>query len=178
MTPRSFADIEPNEKRRAIVRVVGRVVVVWIVFIGAYFIYPVGNDSLGTAVKLAIDLVLVILVILWQVRRILHAEYPELRAIEALGVILAIFLVLFSALYLSMSHSSGSTFTQSLDHMGALYFTVTVFSTVGFGDITAKTDGARALVSVQMILDLVLIGVVVRLLVTAARKSLGPQDNS
>jgi hypothetical protein len=129
-------------------------------------------------VKLAIDLVLVIVVIVWQVRRIFQADYPELRAIEALGVILAVFLVLFSGLYLSMSHSSGSTFTQSLDHMGALYFTVTVFPTVGFGDITAKTDGARAIVSVQMILDLILIASVARLLVTAARKTLGPPDHS
>jgi hypothetical protein len=62
--------------------------------------------------------------------------------------------------------------------MGALYFTVTVFSTVGFGDITAKTDGARALVSVQMILDLILIASVARLLVTAARTSLGSRDHS
>jgi hypothetical protein len=139
----------------------------------------VGDDSVaGTSVKLAIDLVLVILVIVWQVRRIFQADYPELRAIETLGVILAVFLVLFSALYLSMSHNSGSTFTQSLDHMGALYFTVTVFSTVGFGDITAKTDGARAIVSVQMILDLVLIASVARLLVTVARTSLGRRDHS
>ena len=87
-------------------------------------------------------------------------------------MILVVFLVLFSALYLSISHNSASTFTESLDHMGALYFTVTVFSTVGFGDITAKTDAARAVVSVQMILDLILIGTVARLLITAARTGL------
>ena len=37
---------------------------------------------------------------------------------------------------------------------------------MGFGDITPKTDVARILVSVQMLLDLVIIGVVVRLLIT------------
>ena len=89
------------------------------------------------------------------------------------------FVVLFASLYLSMSHSSGATFTQPLDHMGALYFTVTVFSTVGFGDITAKTDAARAVVTIQMILDLLLIGAVARLLVTAARTGLSrPTDQS
>jgi hypothetical protein len=179
MAQRSLADMEPGERRRAIVRIIGRVVVVWVVFIGGYFIYPVGDDSVaGTGVKLSIDIILLIVVIVWQVRRIFHAEYPELRAIEALGVILAVFLVLFSALYLSVSHASSATFTQPLDHMGALYFTVTVFSTVGFGDITAKTDGARALVSVQMILDLILIASVARLLVTAARTSLGSRGHS
>jgi voltage-gated potassium channel len=47
-----------------------------------------------------------------------------------------------------------------------------VFSTVGFGDITPGTDLARIMVSVQMLLDLVIIGVVVRLLLNAARVGL------
>jgi hypothetical protein len=171
--------MQPKERREALTGVVLRVVVAWIVFIGAYFIYPVGNDSvLSTGVKLVLDLALVIGVIVWQVRRILHAQYPELRAMEALGVILAVFLVLFSTLYLSMSHHAGSTFTQPLDHMGSLYFTVTVFTTVGFGDISAKTDTARALVSTQMVLDLVLLGAVARLLVTAARTGLSRSSGS
>ncbi len=44
-----------------------------------------------------------------------------------------------------------------------------MFSTVGFGDITPETDLARILVSVQMLLDLVVIGAVVRLLLNAAK---------
>ena len=62
-----------------------------------------------------------------------------------------------------------TTFTQGLDHTRALYFTITVFSTVGFGDITPATDPARLVVSAQMILDLILIGGVVRILVGAAK---------
>jgi hypothetical protein len=36
-----------------------------------------------------------------------------------------------------------------LTRTDALYFTVTVFSTVGFGDITAKTETARLVVTGQ-----------------------------
>jgi hypothetical protein len=43
-----------------------------------------------------------------------------------------------------------------MSHTAALYFTLTVFSTVGFGDITAKTDAAR-------------LGPVVKVLVKAIR---------
>jgi hypothetical protein len=43
-----------------------------------------------------------------------------------------------------------------------MYFTVTVFTTVGFGDITATSQLARALVTVQMLLDLIVIGLVIR----------------
>jgi hypothetical protein len=39
---------------------------------------------------------------------------------------------------------------------------------VGFGDITPKTDPARAVVTVQMLLDLVVIAVVAKLLLGAA----------
>ena len=35
---------------------------------------------------------------------------------------------------------------------------LTVFATVGFGDITATSQSARVLVMVQMVLDLVILG--------------------
>ncbi|WP_236077868.1 potassium channel family protein [Rhodococcus sp. P1Y] len=54
--------------------------------------------------------------------------------------------------------------------MGGLYFTLTVFSTVGFGDITASTDFARAVVSIQMIGNLVIIALGGRLLLAAVRR--------
>ncbi|MGO9456769.1 MAG: ion channel, partial [Acidimicrobiales bacterium] len=44
-------------------------------------------------------------------------------------------------------------------------------NTVGFGDITAKSDGARLLVTGQMMLDLVVLGVVVKLILNAIKLS-------
>jgi len=40
-----------------------------------------------------------------------------------------------------------ANFGGHLSHTDGLYFTVTVFSTVGFGDITAKTETARLVVT-------------------------------
>ena len=57
----------------------------------------------------------------------------------------------------------------------ALYFTVTVFSTVGFGDITAKTDVARLVVTVQMLADLAVVAVVIRLILGAANRGVDRQ---
>ena len=119
-----------------------------------------------------IGLLVVTVIVLDQARRVVHAELPGLRAAEALAVVAPIFLLLYSALYLSLSHTSDSMFSQKLDHSSALYFTITVFSTVGFGDIVPATDAARLIVSVQMIIDLVIIGVVVRLLINAAKMGL------
>jgi uncharacterized protein with GYD domain len=50
-----------------------------------------------------------------------------------------------------------------------MYLSATVFTTVGFGDITAKTEAARIVVTIQMMLDLVIIGLVVRLVVNAIK---------
>ncbi len=49
-----------------------------------------------------------------------------------------------------------------MSKIDAMYFAVTVFSTVGFGDVTAKTELARTLVTFQMFLNLVVIGLVVK----------------
>jgi hypothetical protein len=45
---------------------------------------------------------------------------------------------------------------------------------VGFGDITPRTDAARLVVTSQMLLDLLIIGVVVRMIFTAAKSRIAP----
>ncbi len=54
-----------------------------------------------------------------------------------------------------------------LTRTDALYFTVTVFSTVGFGDITAKSEVARLVVTSQIFVDLLILGLGVRILTGA-----------
>jgi voltage-gated potassium channel len=56
-----------------------------------------------------------------------------------------------------------------LTRIDSMYFSATVFTTVGFGDITAKGQGARVLVTIQMMLDLVVVGLVIRLVVNAVK---------
>ncbi|MGP7997588.1 MAG: potassium channel family protein, partial [Streptosporangiaceae bacterium] len=60
----------------------------------------------------------------------------------------------------------------------ALYFAVTVFSTVGFGDITPKSEAARVVLIVQMLGDLALHGAGVRVLLGAVRRGQQRQDTS
>ena len=54
-----------------------------------------------------------------------------------------------------------------LSRTDAMYFSTTVFTTVGFGDITAKSEVARLVVTVQMWLDLVFLGLVLRVVTQA-----------
>ena len=81
-----------------------------------------------------------------------------------------LYLFIFARVYLANSLHDESAFTRPLDTTTALYFTVTVFATVGFGDIVANTDAMRLLVTLQMLLNLVVFGLVFRLLISAARR--------
>ncbi len=83
--------------------------------------------------------------------------------------ILPLFIVLFAWVYVAMSRSDPSTFSEPLTKSASLYFTITVLSTVGFGDITPIADAARLMVSVQMICDLVVIGIIVKLITGVAK---------
>jgi voltage-gated potassium channel len=173
--PLRLADLPPTVRRRAVARCIATVVLCWIFLFGAFYVLPIGHESgLRAGVRLGLDVALVGAVFAWQIRRISMAALPELRAVEALGIVIALFLVLFSGIYLAMSRQSVLTFTQSLDQTRALYFTISVFSTVGFGDITPRTDAARLVVSAQMLLDLALIGAAVRLIFNAARSRITP----
>jgi voltage-gated potassium channel len=109
----------------------------------------------------------------YSIRSIAGHSHPLLRGIEALTTLFALFVVAFSVAYLGMSHANAQSFSESLDHVGSLYFTVVVFSTVGFGDIAPKTDSARLVVMVQILLDFVFIGVAVRMIVVAIQRRVG-----
>jgi hypothetical protein len=107
-----------------------------------------------------------------QVPAIVKAEHPVLRALESLAILLPAYLLIFARIYLSTSLTHASAFSQPLTAASALYFTVSVFASVGFGDIVAHTDSVRLLVTVQMLLNLVVFGVVIRLVVSAARRGI------
>jgi voltage-gated potassium channel len=108
-------------------------------------------------------------VLVWLVVGIFNAENPGLRALEALALVVILLVVVFAATYLSIVSESPNSFNQGLDHSSALYFTITVLATVGFGDIVPVTDFARMIVSVQMVFDLIFIAAVVRVFINAAK---------
>jgi hypothetical protein len=78
--------------------------------------------------------------------------------------------LVFASTYFVMQRASTAAFTQPLTRTDALYFTVTVFSTVGFGDISAKSEAARVLLIVQMLGDLALLGARARVLLGAVHR--------
>jgi voltage-gated potassium channel len=92
------------------------------------------------------------------------------RAVEALGLIFPLYLLIFASTYFVMQRASAASFTEPLTRTDALYFSVTVFSTVGFGDIAPKSEVARVVLIVQMLGDLAILGAGARVLLGAVRR--------
>ena len=166
----SFEDLDRAQQRRVAVRSTIRIVTSTVVLVVLYALLPAAsNSSAKTLVQLLIGLAVFLGVLVRQVLSILDAEHPEVRAIETLALAVPLLIIVFAFTYLSLSHAHASNFSEPLDHVGAVYFTVTVISTVGFGDIVARTDVARILVCVQILLDLGLLVGIARAVVFAAR---------
>jgi voltage-gated potassium channel len=155
---------------RLVLRALLRALLTAALLVVLYYMLPVGGAlSASATVVLALGLLLFAIAIGWQLRAIVRSEYPGLRAIEALGVAIPLFLVVFASAYLLMADSQAGAFTEPLDKTDALYFTITVFSTVGFGDIAPRTAVARAVAMVQMLGDLVVLGFIVRVMFGAVK---------
>jgi voltage-gated potassium channel len=152
---------------RSSLRTVGTITVLTTI----YFLLPLDHASSWVAVTiLGIGLAALIALVVYQVQSVMSSSYPLLRGIESLATCVPLFLLLFASTYLAMENISAKSFSQPLAHTDALYFTVTVFATVGFGDITPTTEAARLVVTGQMIADLVILGIAIKAITSAVQR--------
>jgi ion channel len=178
VTPGSDEFAQPSRWQLILLAVVRPLVTVAIMLV-IYYLLPVDRRlSTWTLVQLVLELALLVAVILWQVRRITRSPYPVIQGVQALAFVIPLFLVIFAYAYYILAHNLTNSFTTPLTRTDALYFVVTVFSTVGFGDITAATQIARILVTIQMVGDLLILGGVLRVIVTAVQRSRARPDRS
>jgi voltage-gated potassium channel len=159
--------------RRLVVRALLRASLTVTVLVVLYFTLPLTGSLDGSAaVRLVVGLLALAGVVTWQVQAVLRSRYPGLRAVEALAAAIPLFLLVFAAAYLRMADADAAAFSEPLSRTDALYFTITVFATVGFGDITPKTDLTRVATMVQMLGDLLAVGLVLHVMVGAVKAGL------
>jgi voltage-gated potassium channel len=169
---RSLSELSPGQRRRRIYRTLGQPLLGAVLLFILYFTLPLDHPiSTSTVIVMAIGLMLVAAWVALQVVHILRSDFPVLRAIGALATSIPLFLLLFAAGYYLIEHNQTNAFNETMNRVDALYYTVTVFSTVGFGDIAPKTQPARIVTMIQMMGQLVLLGITGKVIIGAVQVS-------
>lgn len=135
---------------------------------GCFYLVPVKGpfQDGGSVARLAASVVALsgfALVLRLQARAV-RAKQSSFARIEALLTALYLLVVVFALIYERIAASTQGQFNGIVTRTDALYFTVTTLATVGFGDIYAEGTAARALVTVQMLFDLVYVGTALRVI--------------
>ena len=177
--PRSEEAYSLAVRRRALLMSILRSVGVAVVGYVLYFTLPFDSTSgFPTGLALLIGLVAVAALTAWQIRAISHSPFPLIRAIEGLLTTFPLVILLFATTYFVTNEYEPNSFTQPMSRVDSIYFTVTTFATVGYGDIAPVTQSARLTATLQMVVDLILIGLVVRAFAMSVRSGLARRDDS
>ena len=137
-----------------------------VIAVAAFFSMPPEDFDVASTwdAMLLVALAVVLLVVLYLVSlpRISRARYPLLRALMIIIVFFVTYLLLMAYLYLSLESRFPGQVPGIVTHVDALYFTVTVLTTTGFGDISAAGQAARAVVTGQMVFTVIVLGALLR----------------
>lgn len=158
--------------RRVLVVTAIRVLTILGVTLLAYALVPIeGQDAARAAfVSGLIGISALLTVFARQMSRVSRAQHPVLAAVEALSLVFGLFTCFFALVYVSMSTGDVAAFSEPIGKTAGIYFTMTVLTTVGFGDITADSDLARVFVTIQMVMGTVLVAVAVKALAFSAKR--------
>jgi hypothetical protein len=164
--------LDAHARRAILARSVVRSLAIIVGVLAVYFVVPLGNGQQGGWVLVAAGLVTLVgfgSLFAYQLRSIRRAPYPMVRAVEGLVSIAVTFLVVTAAVHFALSSQDAQAYTEQLSRLDSFYFTVTMVTTVGFGDITPVTAVARSFTTAQMVLSVVLLTGVVRVLTYVAK---------
>lgn len=177
--PSGAGEQQHRTARRLLVRSLIRISVVTGVLLCLYAWAPLGQRPEGSVVVgMVLSLLVLAVVVTWQIASVTRSPSPWLRAVEGIALSVQLLLLVFASTYFTTEQVEPGSFSESLTRIDALYFSLTVFATVGFGDVYATTQDSRLLVSIQMIVDLVLIGLIAKVLLGAAQRRRGALDAS
>jgi hypothetical protein len=125
-----------------------------------YYLLPLGQRSVSGGVATVV-FVAGIVVVVWAVVRQVRLVRTTGGHVAALLTVFYVAVVFFAATYYAVERTWPDQFENLATRTDALYFAVTVVATVGFGDVYAAGQAARVLVTVQMLFDIVVLGVAV-----------------
>lgn len=160
-----------------------RAVVLLVAVLVAYYAAPVdglpsGGGIVASAVGLLAAVAVLAAVIVRQVQRLARSD-PRDTSVRLDSLVFLVYLVVpvFALGYLALEHADDGQFAGIETKTDALYYTMSTLATVGFGDVVAEGQLARALVTVQITFNLVFVAMLASVLTTHPRARRGlPRD--
>lgn len=161
---------------RSALRSLATLVVVLVI----YYAVPIGElTSTASAVASVLTLVVgagvLAALITGQVRRQLRGGDENSVEIQTLLMLVYVTILLFSLSYVVLADATDNQFAGLETKTDGLYFTMTTLGTVGYGDIHATGQVARALVTAQIAFNLVFLGALASLLTRQVRQKAATQ---
>jgi voltage-gated potassium channel len=168
----------PTIPRRVLVAALLRSFLSVLVVVTIYFLIPLGHLSEARSVAgFVLGVLLVVIVLAIQLRAIVRSPYPLVRTVEALATTGPLFVIVFATTQFAIGSSQPGSYSQPMTRLDALYFTVTTFTTVGYGDIAPVSQAARLVALLQMVLGLILLGIIARVITGAAKLGMEQHRN-
>ncbi len=163
--------IDERQVRRALLTIGIRMVLAATALLVAYWLVPLRWFDQGwTAFAVLIaGLGWYLFLVVRRMTRLRYSIQPMADLGEALIVIVLTLVTVFALTYAILSRNVEGAFNVPLDKHSALYFSMTVTTTTGFGDITATATNVRDVVTFQMFVTLLILALAVRGLTAAAQ---------
>lgn len=179
MTRKRYEELTRAGRHRVVAGVLLRAAAAVTLLVVGYYLAPLDRPlDTGTLITFLLALALVGAVIAWEVRSILTSDVPRLRAVQTVAVGVPMLLLVFASVYVQIETSQPNSFSETLSRTDALYFTVTVFSTVGFGDIAPKSELARIVTMSQMLTGLIVLGLVAKIVFGAVQTAVARREGA
>ena len=179
MTRKRYEELTRAGRHRVVAGVLLRAAAAVALLVVGYYLAPLDRPlDTGTLIEFLLALAVVGAVIAWEVRSILTSDVPRLRAVQTVAVGVPMLLLVFASVYVQIETSQPNSFSETLSRTDALYFTVTVFSTVGFGDIVPKSELARIVTMSQMLTGLIVLGLVAKVVFGAVQTAVARREGA
>lgn len=163
--------IDERQMRRALLVIGVRMVLAAGALLLAYWLVPLRwfDEGWTAFAVLLAGLGWYLFLVVRRMTRLRYSLQPMADLGEALIVIVLTLVTVFALTYAILSRNIEGAFNVPLDKHSALYFSMTVTTTTGFGDITATATNVRDVVTFQMFVTLLILALAVRGLTAAAQ---------
>ena len=139
-----------------------------------YYAVPVGALPSGIGIVISVTALLAGVTLLgWltvrQVQRLARRTADEAVRLDSLVFLVVVVVPMFALGFFALNDADPDQFASLDTKTDALYFALSTLATVGFGDVHAQGQLARALVTLQIAFNLVVVATAVTLLTAQIR---------